>query len=33
MMVFETVDEQQLTVNPSFHTFTITESKGENSNG
>ena len=33
MMVFETVDEQQLTVNPSFHTFTITESKGETSNG
>ena len=33
MMVFETVDEQQLTVNPSFHTFTITESKGVNSNG
>ena len=33
MMVFETVDEQQLTVNPSFHTFTITENKGENSNG
>ena len=27
MMVFETVDEEQLTVNPSFHTFTITEKK------
>ena len=33
MMVFETVDKQRLTVNPSFHTFTITENKGENSNG
>ena len=30
MMVFETVNEQQLTVNPSFHTFTITENKGDN---
>ena len=30
MMVFETFDEQQLTVNPSFHTFTITENKGDN---
>ena len=30
MMVFETVDEEQLTVNPSFHTFTITENKGVN---
>ena len=27
MMVFETVDEERLTVNPSFHTFTITEKK------
>ena len=33
MMVFETIDSQKLTVNPSFHTFTITENKGENSNG
>ena len=32
MMVFETVGEQQLTVNPSFHTFTITQTK-ENNNG
>jgi len=30
MMVFETVDEERLTVNPSFHTFTITENKGVN---
>ena len=30
MMVFETVDEQQLTVNPSFHTYTITQNKGDN---
>ena len=29
MMVFETVDNEQLTVNPSFHTFTITHNKGE----
>ena len=27
MMVFETVNEERLTVNPSFHTFTITEKK------
>jgi hypothetical protein len=35
MMVFETsgISKEQLTINPSFHTFTITESKGENSNG
>ena len=33
MMVFETTDNQRLTVNPSFHTFTITENKGEYSNG
>ena len=32
MMVFETVDEERLTVNPSFHTFTITQTK-ENNNG
>ena len=30
MMIFRTVDKQQLTVNPSFHTFTITENKGDN---
>jgi len=31
MMVFETsgISKEQLTINPSFHTFTITESKGE----
>tara|TARA_R110000751_G_scaffold52103_2_gene113795 strand:- start:2202 stop:2432 length:231 start_codon:yes stop_codon:yes gene_type:complete len=29
MMVFETKDNQRLTVNPSFHTFTITEKQGE----
>ena len=29
MMVFQTLDGQQLTVNPSFHTFTITENKRE----
>ena len=35
MMVFETsgISKEQLTINPSFHTFTITESKGVNSNG
>ena len=35
MMVFETsgILKEQLTINPSFHTFTITESKGVNSNG
>ena len=33
MMVFETVDRQQLTVNPSFHTYTITENKGVTNNG
>ena len=27
MMVFETVNEECLTVNPSFHTFTITQTK------
>ena len=30
MMVFVTKDSQRLTVNPSFHTFTITENKGDN---
>tara|TARA_R100001244_G_scaffold64150_2_gene53159 strand:- start:1165 stop:1395 length:231 start_codon:yes stop_codon:yes gene_type:complete len=30
MMVFETVNKERLTVNPSFHTFTITENKGVN---
>ena len=30
MMVFQTLDAQQLTINPSFHTFTITENKGDN---
>ena len=30
MMIFETVDRQQLTVNPSFHTYTITQNKGDN---
>ena len=29
MMVFVTKDSQRLTVNPSFHTFTITENKGD----
>ena len=35
MMVFKTagISKEQLTINPSFHTFTITESKGVNSNG
>jgi hypothetical protein len=33
MMVFKTVDGERLTVNPSFHTFTITENKGETYNG
>ena len=35
MMVFETsgISKEQLTINPSFHTSTITESKGVNSNG
>ena len=28
-MVFVTKDSQRLTVNPSFHTFTITENKGD----
>ena len=27
MMVFKTSTDRQITVNPSFHTFTITESK------
>ena len=27
IMVFETKDNEQLTINPSFHTFTITENK------
>ena len=30
MMMFETKDKQTLSVNPSFHTFTITNNKGEN---
>tara|TARA_R100001530_G_scaffold51744_1_gene38354 strand:+ start:340 stop:576 length:237 start_codon:yes stop_codon:yes gene_type:complete len=30
MMVFVTKDSQRLTINPSFHTFTITENKGDN---
>ena len=29
MMVFETEDNEQLTINPSFHTYTITHNKGE----
>ena len=29
MMVFETVDKQRLTVNPSFHTFTLEYNEGE----
>ena len=33
MMVFETIDNERLTVNPSFHTFTITHGKGDNYNG
>ena len=33
MMVFKTIDGERLTINPSFHTFTITENKGENNNG
>ena len=34
MMVFETsgISKEQLTINPSFHTFTITQTK-ENDNG
>jgi|TARA_Y100000034_G_scaffold131538_1_gene192484 hypothetical protein len=31
MMVFETEDNETLTVNPSFHTYTLTI--GENNNG
>ena len=27
MMVFATTDQRQITINPSFHTFTITERK------
>jgi len=27
IMVFETQDNESLTVNPSFHTFTLTENK------
>ena len=27
MMVFETQDNGRLTINPSFHTFTLTENK------
>jgi hypothetical protein len=27
MMVFKTSEERQITINPSFHTFTITERK------
>ena len=27
MMVFKTIDERQITINPSFHTFTITEQR------
>jgi len=26
-MVFATTDQRQITINPSFHTFTITERK------
>ena len=33
MMVFVTKDDEKLTVNPSFHTFTITENKEKISNG
>ena len=33
MMVFETIDNEKLTVNPSFHTFTITHSRGDSRNG
>ena len=29
MIVFKTVDNEMLTVNPSFHTFTLTHNKGE----
>ena len=29
MMVFKTEDNERLTINPSFHTFTITHNKGE----
>ena len=34
MMIFKTngISKEQLTINPSFHTFTITETK-ENNNG
>ena len=31
MMIFKTDDNEQLSVNPSFHTFTLTI--GENNNG
>jgi hypothetical protein len=29
MMIFETKDSERLTINPSFHTFTITNNKGD----
>lgn len=29
MMVFKTEDNERLTINPSFHTYTITHNKGE----
>ena len=35
MMVFKTngISKEQLTINPSFHTFTITQTKENNDNG
>ena len=35
MMVFKTngISKEQLTINPSFHTFTITQTKENNNNG
>ena len=29
IMVFKTEDNERLTINPSFHTYTITHNKGE----
>ena len=29
MMIFKTEDDERLTINPSFHTYTITHKEGE----
>ena len=33
IMVFKTEDNEELTVNPSYHTFTLTHKQGERNNG